>query len=245
MSFMLFMVHNMPCLLKELYKDFDKLADPKQAAVLQRFFKTGKGQYGYGDIFLGIKVPVQRKLAKQYRDLVMNDVVTLLQSKIHEHRLTALLILILKYQKADTKAKKEIFNLYLKHRKHINNWDLVDLSAPNIVGDYLLDKERDILYTLAKSKSLWGKRIAILATFEFIKQGQFTDTFDICEILLHDEHDLIHKATGWMLREVGKRIGQSTEEAFLKKHYRQMPRTMLRYAIERFSPELKMKYMSK
>jgi 3-methyladenine DNA glycosylase AlkD len=231
--------------LRTLYCDFEKLANAEQSVILQRFFKTGKGQYGYGDIFLGLKVPVQRTLAKTYRDLPLPEVVSLLQSKIHEHRLTALMIFILKYQKADTKAKKEIFNLYLKHRKHVNNWDLVDLSAPNIAGDYLLDKDRDILYTLANSKSLWDKRIAILATFEFIKNGDAKDTFQIAEILLKDEHDLIHKAVGWMLREAGKRIGQSTEETFLKKHYRHMPRTMLRYAIERFPEPLKKKYMAK
>jgi 3-methyladenine DNA glycosylase AlkD len=245
MSFMSFMVNNMPCSIQDLYNDFEKLADAGQAAVLQRFFKTGKGQYGYGDIFLGIKVPVQRTLAKKYRDLDLADAVSLLQSKIHEHRLTALMIFILKYQKADTKGKKEIFNLYLKHRKHINNWDLVDLSAPNIVGNYLLDEDRDILYTLAESKSLWDKRIAILATFEFIKNGDAKDTFQIAEILLYDKHDLIHKAVGWMLREVGKRLGRSTEETFLEKHCRHMPRTMLRYAIEHFPATLKKKYMAK
>ena len=235
----------MTCTLQGLYKDFEMLADAGQAAILRRFFKTDKGQYGYGDIFLGIKVPVQRKLAKQYRDLPINDVIRLLQSKIHEHRLTALLILIQKYQTTDDKARKTIFNLYLKHRKWINNWDLVDLSAPNIVGNYLLDKERAILYKLAKSKSLWDKRIAILATFEFIENGQAEDTFHIAESLLNDEHDLIHKAVGWMLREIGKRIGRSTEEVFLQKHHRHMPRTMLRYAIEHFSPTLKKKYMAK
>ncbi len=231
--------------LQDLYKDFETLADAGQAAVLHRFFKTGKGQYGQGDIFLGIKVPAQRKLAKEYRDLPINEVITLLQSKIHEHRLTALLILIQKYQKADQTSKNKIFTLYLKHKKHINNWDLVDLSAPNIVGRYLLDKNREILYKLAKSKSLWDKRIAILATFEFIKAGDAKDTFRIAEILLKDEHDLLHKAVGWMLREVGKRIGPSIEETFLQKHYRRMPRTMLRYAIERFTPALKKKYMAK
>lgn len=231
--------------LRTLYCDFEKLADPKQAANLQRFFKTGKGQYGEGDIFLGLKVPGQRTLAKQYRGLPICDVTKLLQSKIHEHRLTALLILIQKYKTADGKARKTIFNLYLKHRKWINNWDLVDLSAPNIVGSYLRDKERAILYKLARSKSLWDKRIAILATFEFIKAGDAKDTFGIAEMLLNDEHDLIHKAVGWMLREVGKRISQPTEETFLKKHHHTMPRTMLRYAIERFNPELKRKYMAK
>jgi 3-methyladenine DNA glycosylase AlkD len=231
--------------LRGLKANFETLADDGQAAILQRFFKTGKGQYGQGDIFLGIKVPVQRKFAKEYSDLPINEVIRLLQSKVHEHRLTALLILILKYHAADDKARKTIFNLYLKHRKWINNWDLVDLSAPNIVGNYLLDKNRGILYKLAKSKSLWDKRIAILATFEFIKAGDAKDTFHIAEMLLNDEHDLIHKATGWMLREVGKRIGRSTEEVFLQKHCRQMPRTMLRYAIEHFPPTLKRKYMAK
>jgi len=231
--------------LSQLKCDFETMANPEQAGILQRFFKTGPGQYGQGDVFLGIKVPPQRALAKQYRDLPLDDVASLLQSKIHEHRLTALLILIQKYEKADTASRKKIFDLYLKYRKWINNWDLVDLSAPNIVGDYLLDIARAILYTLAQSKSLWDKRIAILATFEFIKHGQADDTFAIAEILLDDNHDLIHKAVGWMLREVGKRIDQATEECFLQKHYRRMPRTMLRYAIERFSPALKKKYMAK
>jgi 3-methyladenine DNA glycosylase AlkD len=229
----------------QLKKDFERLADARQAAVLQRFFKTGKGQYGEGDIFLGLKVPVQRTLAKRYMDLPPADVVELLQSKIHEHRLTALLIWVLRYQKADEREQKAIYKLYLKHRNFINNWDLVDLSAPAIVGNWLLDNDRAILYKLANSKRLWNKRIAILATFEFIRHGQADDTFKIAEILLNDPHDLIHKAVGWMLREVGKRLGQATEQTFLDKHYRQMPRTMLRYAIERFSPALKRKYMAK
>jgi len=229
----------------QLKKDFERLADARQAAVLQRFFKTGKGQYGEGDIFLGLKVPVQRTLAKRYMDLPPADVVELLQSKIHEHRLTALLIWVLRYQKADEREQKAIYKLYLKHRNFINNWDLVDLSAPAIVGNWLLDNDRAILYKLANSKRLWNKRIAILATFEFIRHGQADDTFKIAEILLYDSHDLIHKAVGWMLREVGKRLGQATEQTFLDKHYRQMPRTMLRYAIERFSPALKRKYMAK
>ncbi|MBN2513644.1 MAG: DNA alkylation repair protein [Sedimentisphaerales bacterium] len=231
--------------LSQLKRDFEVMANPEQAVILQRFFKTGPGQYGEGDIFLGIKVPPQRTLAKQYRDLSLDDVACLLQSKIHEHRLTALLILIQKYEKAEGTSRKKIFDMYLKNRKWINNWDLVDLSAPNIIGDYLLDKDRAVLYTLAQSKSLWDKRIAILATFEFIKHGQADDTFAIAEILLDDNHDLIHKAVGWMLREVGKRINQAGVESFLQKHYRRMPRTMLRYAIERFSPTLKKKYMAK
>jgi 3-methyladenine DNA glycosylase AlkD len=251
--------------LSQLKIDLEQLADAKQATVLQRFFKTGKGQYGQGDIFLGINVPTQRQLAKKYLGLPAADVAKLLQSKIHEHRLTALLIWTLRFQKADPREQKAIYKLYLKHRNFINNWDLVDLSAPNIVGSFLLNNDRAILYKLAQSKNLWDKRIAILATFEFIRHGQADDTFKIAEILLNDNHDLIHKAVGWMLREVGKRIGQSTEEAFLNKPYwkagtgttrpaaatlpvpvfRLMPRTMLRYSIERFSPALKKKYMVK
>ncbi|MGH2270839.1 DNA alkylation repair protein [Anaerohalosphaeraceae bacterium U12dextr] len=228
--------------VSQLKRDLEVMADPEQAVILQRFFKTGPGQYGQGDIFLGLKVPLQRRLAKQYCHLPLEDVVSLLQSKIHEHRMTALLILIQQYAQANAVSRKTIFELYLNYRKWINNWDLVDLSAPNIVGDYLLDKDRAILYTLAQSNSLWDKRIAIVATFAFIKHGQADDTFAIAELLLNDEHDLIHKATGWMLREVGKRISQDTEERFLQTHYRQMPRTMLRYAIERFSPAQKKKY---
>ena len=220
-------------------KDLQKLANPKQAEILQRFFKTGKGEYGEGDIFLGIKVPEQREVAKKY-DLTLEEIQDLLSDKVHEYRLTALFILVNKYKKSDKKNKKEIFDFYLKNTKSINNWDLVDLSAPNIVGDYLLDKDKSILYKLAKSDNLWEKRIAVLATFAFIKDNQFEDAFKISEILLKDNHDLIHKAVGWMLREIGKR-NLEAEERFLNNHYKKMPRTMLRYAIERF-PESKRKY---
>jgi 3-methyladenine DNA glycosylase AlkD len=229
-------------MLNKIKKEMEKLKNPKQAEVLQRFFKTGKGQYGYGDIFLGIKVPVQRKVAQKYLELELKHLQKLLNSKIHEHRLTALFILVDLYKKA--KNKKEIFDFYLQNTKGINNWDLVDLSAPQIVGDYLLDKPRKVLYKLAKSKHLWEKRIAILATHAFIKKGEFEDTLKIAEILLKDKHDLIHKAVGWMLREVGKR-SQKTEEKFLNKFYKEMPRTMLRYAIERFSEEKRKYYMKK
>jgi len=223
-------------------KDLQKLANPKQAEILQRFFKTGKGEYGEGDIFLGIKVPEQREVAKKY-DLTLEEIQDLLSDKVHEYRLTALFILVNKYKKSDKKNKKEIFDFYLKNTKSINNWDLVDLSAPNIVGDYLLDKDKSILYKLAKSDNLWEKRIAVLATFAFIKDNQFEDAFKISEILLKDNHDLIHKAVGWMLREIGKR-NLEAEERFLNNHYKKMPRTMLRYAIERF-PESKRKYYLK
>lgn len=223
--------------LAALRKEIEGAADKKQAQVLQGFFKTGEGQYGQGDVFLGIKVPQQRKIAKTYQDLGLAEVEELLASGIHEHRLIALFILIFKYRSADPGGKKEIYKLYLRNTRHINNWDLVDLSAPAIVGDYLLDKKRDALYRFARSADLWEKRISILATFEFIKNGETQDTFAIAEMLLKDPHDLIHKAVGWMLREAGKRVSQEEEEKFLRKHCKVMPRTMLRYAIERFSEE--------
>lgn len=230
--------------IAQLQQELKDLANPAQAKILQRFFKTGKGQYGEGDIFLGIKVPVQRKVAKKYTELKLAEVEKLLASKIHEHRLISLFILITKYKNGTEQEKQKIFNLYLKNTKNINNWDLVDLSAPNIVGAYLKDKERKILYKLAKSKNLWEKRIAILATLAFIRKNDFTDTLKISKILLQDNHDLIHKAVGWLLREVGKR-SQPTEEKFLKKYYRKMPRTMLRYAIERFSEKKRKFYLAK
>jgi len=228
--------------INQLKKDLNKAANPEKAKLLQGFFKTGPGEYGAGDFFLGIMVPEQRKLAKKYLNLTLKEIQKLLNSKIHEQRLIALFILIDKYKK--TKNKKEIFRLYLKNTKNINNWDLIDLSAPNIVGNYLLDKDRKILYKLAKSTSPWEKRISILATAAFIRNNEFRDTLKISEILLNDKHDLIHKGIGWMLREVGKR-NQPVEEKFLKKHYKNMPRTMLRYAIERFDKRKKKFYMKK
>ncbi|MBU0731798.1 DNA alkylation repair protein [Patescibacteria group bacterium] len=230
--------------LFQLQSDLSKLKNPRQAAILQRFFKTGKGEYGQGDIFYGIKVPEVRKLVRQYyKDISLEDDIKLLHSKIHEERLCAVLILVAKFEKADEKEKGEIYTIYLKNAKYVNNWDLVDLSAPNIVGNYLLVKDRKILYKLAKSKNLWEKRISILSTYTFIRESQFEDTIKISEIFLKDDHDLIHKAVGWMLREVGKR-DQAVEEKFLKKYYKTMPRTMLRYAIEKF-PENKRKFYLK
>jgi len=229
--------------LKELKQDFLKLKDEKKAMLLQRFFKTGKGEYGEGDIFLGIVVPRQRELVKKYWDKInLDDIQVLLNSRIHEHRLTALLILVKKYKKANEKEKHEIFNFYLSNTKNINNWDLVDLSAPNIVGNYILalNKNPDILFKLANSSSLWEKRISILATFEFIKNNRFDATIKIAEILMKDKHDLIHKAVGWMLREIGKRE-VCLLESFLAKHNKNMPRTMLRYAIEKL-PEAKRQF---
>lgn len=225
---------------KELLKNRDK----EQAKNLSRFFKTGKGQYGEGDVFLGIKVPVQREIVGKFKNIDLKEIQELLNDEIHECRLTGLLILVDKYKKSEN--KKEIFDFYLKNTKRINNWDLVDLTAPNIVGDYLLDKkrERKVLYSLVKSKNLWERRIAILSTFTFLRNNDYEDVLKISEILLKDEQDLIHKAVGWMLREAGKR-DKETEIVFLNKHYRSMPRTMLRYAIEKFTDKEKKFFMKK
>ncbi len=230
--------------LEYIIDDLQQLADPKKARVLSRFFKTGKGEYGEGDIFLGIKVPEQRKIAKMYSGLTFDDIGQLLGSNIHEYRLTSLFILILKYNKEDSMGKQEIVDFYLKNIKNVNNWDLVDSSAPHILGDFLLDKDRSILYRLARSGNLWERRISILSTFAFIKTNTFEDALNISEILLFDEHDLIHKAVGWMLREVGKR-DLTIEEEFLQKHYLKMPRTMLRYAIEKFDEDKRKFYLGK
>lgn len=227
-------------MLNKLIEELKSLENKEQKEILQRFFKTGKGQYGEGDIFLGIKVPVQRKTAKKYLDLSLEEIQELLNSEIHEHRLIGLFILINKYKK--TEDKKNIFDFYLKNAKRVNNWDLVDLSAPNIVGDFILDKDRDILSEYAKSENLWEKRIAIVSTFTLIRNNQFEDTIKIAEILLNDAHDLIHKATGWMLRESGKR-DLNVLEMFLKKYYKIMPRTMLRYAIEKFPEDKRKAYL--
>ena len=227
-------------MLNQLKRDLLQLSDQEKAKKPSGFFKTGKGQYGEGDIFLGISVPEQRKVAKKYTELSLKDIQELLNSKIHEHRFTALVVLISKYQKAEEQKKEEIFGFYLKNTENINNWDLVDLSAPKIVGDYLVNKDRSILYKLAKSNSLWERRISILSTFKFININDFEDALNISELLLHDKHDLIHKAVGWALREIGKR-DLNIEEQFLTKYCSCMPRTMLRYAIEKLD-EKKRKY---
>jgi 3-methyladenine DNA glycosylase AlkD len=225
--------------LAELRNDLKNEANEKQAAILQRFFKTGKGEYGEGDIFYGIKVPVQRRIAKKHKDISLTDLQVLLDSSIHEERLVALFILVDQYTKGNDKTKETIYNFYLKNTKSINNWDLVDLSAPKIVGAHLLNRDKEILLKFARSSDLWKKRIAVLSTFYFIRNLHFDTALQLAEMLLNDKHDLIHKAIGWMLREIGKR-NLKTEEDFLKKHYKRMPRTMLRYAIEKF-PEKKRK----
>ncbi|HMN49189.1 MAG TPA: DNA alkylation repair protein [Ignavibacteriaceae bacterium] len=228
--------------LTEIRKAILKQKNPIQAVNLQRFFKTGKGEYGEGDIFYGIKVPEQRIIAKQFKDLALDDLKNLILSKVHEERLIAAFILVDQFKSGDEKKKKIIFNFYLKNRKGINNWDLVDLSAPKIVGAYLIDKEKDLLYKFARSKDLWEKRTSIISTQAFIREHYFEDTLNISEILLSDKHDLIHKAVGWMLREVGNR-DMETEEEFLRKHYKKMPRTMLRYAIEKFTEQKRNAYL--
>ncbi|MCK5096234.1 MAG: DNA alkylation repair protein [Candidatus Pacebacteria bacterium] len=227
--------------IASIKKDLHAYIRPNKIAIYQNFFKTGKGQYGEGDIFLGISVPNTRSVAKKYKNTPYEIVEKLLSSKYHEERLLGVLLLVQKTLGTKEKGFKKIVTFYLKNRKGINNWDLVDLSADKIVGKYLYEYQqpKDVLYKYARSKDLWEKRIAILSTFWFIKNNSFEDTLKISEILLRDDHDLIHKAVGWMLREVGKR-DQNKEEEFLKRHYKTMPRTMLRYAIEKF-PETKRK----
>jgi len=229
-------------MLDSLIKELEKAGDAEQAEMAQRFFKTEKGQYGEGDVFLGIKVPVQRSIAKKYFGLSLPKIKELLKSKIHEHRLVGFIILDGKYKKASEEERENIFNFYLQNIKRVNNWDLVDLSAPNIVGNFLLKRDKKILYKIVHSENLWERRVAIISTFAFIRRDEFGDTLAISELLLKDKHDLIHKAVGWMLREVGKR-DLEVEENFLKQHYKNMPRTMLRYAIERFEEEKRKKYL--
>ncbi len=226
----------------DLEKEIKAKADSSKAKILEKFFKTKPGEYGEGDVFLGVTVPETRKLAKKYSFLGIKETTSLLHSKFHEKRLLALLIMINKFQNENNKEK--IYKLYLKNTKYINNWDLVDLSAYKIVGEYLANKPKDDLHKLAESKCLWEKRISIISTFSFIKNNEFKETLKIAEMLLKDNHDLIHKAVGWMLREVGKR-DLKLEKRFLNKHYKEMPRTMLRYAIEKFPEKERKQYLLK
>jgi 3-methyladenine DNA glycosylase AlkD len=213
------------------------LGDSDIAAHSQRFFKTGKGEYGEGDIFLGIRVPIIRKCVREYGAISLEDTLKLLKSDFHEARLLALLILVAKYSSTNRSTEQHaIYRTYLSHAKFINNWDLVDSSAEHIVGVHLFSKDKKPIYRLVRSKNLWERRIGVMATFYFIKREEFSDILAIAELLLHDQEDLIRKAVGWMLREVSKR-NQNVEEGFLTKHYKEMPRTMLRYAIEKL-PEM-------
>jgi len=220
--------------IRKILREFE---DKKKARDLQRFFKTGPGEYGEGDIFIGVKVPILRKIARKYKVIKLSEIKKLLHSSIHEERFLSLVLLINVYDKST--EKKKLYEFYLKNTRYINSWDLVDTSAEHIVGAYLKDKSKDPLYILTKSKSLWDRRIAIISTFHYIKQRCFDTTLNISQMLISDKEDLIHKAVGWMLREVGNRH-MPTEEKFLKEHYKKMPRVMLRYAIEKF-PELKRK----
>ncbi len=227
--------------LPALIASLRQYADPARAQDSLRFFKTGKGQYGEGDQFLGLTVPQVRAVVKQYGDVLsLSDTIQLLHSPFHEARLTAILILVAKYQHGENRDK--IYNSYLSHTHHINNWDLVDSSAHKIVGDYLLDRPRDPLYHLALSENLWERRISIISTFAFIARNDFSDALKLSEVLLHDPHDLIHKAVGWVLREVGK-LDQPTLLGFLDTHARTMPRTMLRYSLEKLSPSMRKHYL--
>jgi len=229
-------------LADQILDELMALGDPVRAQHSQRFFKTGQGEYGAGDVFLGIKVPRQRALAKKYKQATRGDVLDLLHSKYHEARLTALFLLVNLFNQADTIGQGHIYEDYLNNIEYINNWDLVDSSALQIVGHYLFDKDRSHLEVLARSQNLWERRVAIISSYYFIRQYEFQDTLNLSEILLHDKEDLIHKAVGWMLREVGNR-NRPSEEAFLKKHYHTMPRTMLRYAIEKFPEERRQAYL--
>lgn len=225
-------------------EELKNIADPDIAEHSQRFFKTGPGDYGQGDLFLGIRVPAIRKTAKKYSHLSLEENEKLLHSKFHEARFCALAMLVHKYQKGNDEARSSIYNLYISNTQYINNWDLVDTSAHHIVGHFLNEKDREPLYRFAHSENLWERRMAIMSTLYFIKQDDFSDTLAIARLLLNDPHDLIHKAVGWMLREVGNR-NLNREKTFLDKHIQSMPRTMVRYAIEKFPEEERKEYLKK
>ena len=227
---------------KVLQEKLHALADAGRVGDLQRFFKTGPGEYAEGDLFIGVRVPQIRKLVKAHADTPLADIDGLLHSPVHEERLLALLLMVEQYQRGDEAVRRKLYQHYLASTDVINNWDLIDVTAKHIVGAWLADKSRKPLYKLARSKSLWDRRIAIMATFRFIPTNDFDDSLRLAEILLDDEHDLIHKAVGWMLREIGKR-DRGVEEAFLQQHYKVMPRTMLRYAIEKFPERRRNAYL--
>ena len=222
-------------------------ADPDDAVFLQRFFKTAEGQYGAGDRFIGVRVPQIRRVCRQFRDLPLSEIEKLLASDIHECRLAGVVLLADQYAVSDTVKKRAIYDVYVKnvYEGRINNWDIVDASAEFIIGEYLWDKPRDLLFSLAKSENIWQRRVAVLSSFAYIKRGDSSTTLELAALLLHDPHDLIQKAVGWMLREVAMRCDEKVLTTFLEKHYTAMPRTMLRYAIERLLPEQKLYFMKK
>tara|TARA_Y100000310_G_C20396463_1_gene675327 strand:+ start:77 stop:760 length:684 start_codon:yes stop_codon:yes gene_type:complete len=227
-------------MIDEIKKEIMRYAHSERVYDVSRFFKTGKGQYGEGDKFLGLYMPEIRKISHKFKNTDFSDIQILLDSEIHEERLLGLLILVEQFPKDSEK----VYNFYLENIKAVNNWDLVDLTADKIVGHYLFDKDKKILYDYTKSNNLWKRRISIISTFYFIKKNEFKDALKISELLLKDKQDLIHKAVGWMLREIGKR-NQKVEESFLNKFYKEMPRTMLRYSIEKFDKEKREYYMKK
>ena len=230
--------------LSDVFADLVRRADPEIARDARRFFKTGPGEYGEGDQFRGIRVPVLRSMTRLYQHLSLDQTAKLLTSPFHEDRLLALLILVRKYTRSDVTQQAKIFSLFAAHTAYVNNWDLVDTSAPYISGPHFFTRHRKPLYRWAASTSLWERRIAIMSTFHFIRHGDYDDTLALAKRLLHDPEDLMHKAVGWMLREVGNR-DRMTEEAFLREHAPLMPRTMLRYAIEKFPPEVRRTYLAK
>lgn len=228
---------------KDVVAALKALGDPEIADHSQRFFKTGKGEYGEGDQFLGIRVPIIRQQVKLFRDIRLEETFVLLRSPLHEVRLFALLMLVQKFSKGDESIRAAIYKAYINNTRYVNNWDLVDSSASYIAGPWLRDRDRRPLYKLAKSKNLWERRIAMLATFHFIRNREFDDALAIAELLLNEPEDLMHKAVGWMLREIGNRDVR-VEKTFLKRHYKNMPRTMLRYSIEKFPEKERQRYLS-
>ena len=221
---------------KTITSELQALSNAEKREIFPRFFKAGKGEYGEGDRFLGVTVPNVRAIAKQHKDIALAEIQELIQSEWHEVRLCALLIMVEKSKKKDEALRQQLFDLYLSQTDRINNWDLVDLSCRFIIGEYLLDKSRDILYHLAQSPLLWDNRIAIVSTYAFIRKGQLEDTYALSDLMMHHPHDLMHKAIGWMLREAGKRDSERLYD-YVMSHRADMPRTMLRYAIEKFSPK--------
>lgn len=228
--------------INNLKEELKRYTDKEKAEFLPRFFKSGPGDYGEGDVFIGVTVPNQRKVARKFKNLSLQDIESLLNEDVHEYRLTALIILVYQFEKSKEDSKRVIVDFYLENADRVNNWDLVDSTAHKILGPYLINKDRKILYKLAKEEHLWKQRIAIMATFHFIKNNDYKDALAISEILINHKHDLIHKAVGWMLREIGNR-DKEVEVDFLNKHYKLMPRTMLRYAIEKFSNEERQDYL--
>lgn len=229
--------------VQDIRRVLRRLGRKRHAKALQKYFKTGPGEYAEGDVFLGIPVPRLRKLAREYRDLRLKDVERLLQSPVHEERLFSLLVLVSRFSRAGRIEQRQIYSLYFRNTQFVNNWDLVDLSAPHIVGKFLAKRDKEPISCLAESSSVWDRRIAVMSTFHFIREGHFTEALRIAGFLLSDEEDLVHKAVGWMLREIGKR-DMRVEEKFLRQHCRKMPRTMLRYAVERFPERKRRKYLA-